>query len=297
MLLTPVALFTYNRPEHTRRVLSSLEQCSQLEACRIYIFCDAARTPAHQSAVEASRSVVRDFAPRIGAQVIERDKNLGLARSIVEGVTSLIREYGRIIVLEDDLILSPDFLDYMLQGLDRFQDNKQVYQISGYIFPISPTPLKDTFFLPLITTWGWATWERAWQVFDWNPPQALERIADEQTRKRFDLDDSYPYADMLKQRLAGQNDSWGILWWYAVFNADGLVLYPKKSLVRNEGFDGTGTHSGGNRAFAQSIYTDVSRGHRPVPLNFPSSIEVDPVIWANVKAFLRNQQKQVQGID
>jgi len=260
----------------------------------VYIFCDAARTVAHQPDVNASRKVVGDIAPSLRAQVLEHDENLGLARSIVAGVTSLIQEYGRIIVLEDDLILSVDFIDYMLQALDKYQDEAQVYQISGFSFPISSPPPRDTFFLKLTTTWGWATWDRAWRIFDWNPPHALEHIANPQIQKRFDLDDSYPYTTMLRQRLAGQNDSWGILWWYAVFNSNGVVLFPRKSLVRNDGFDGTGTHSGFSWVLSRSIYTDVRQVHIAKPLSFPSSIETNPADWANLKDFLRSQKRQLR---
>src|SRR5690349_8784695 len=122
MISTPIALFTYNRPEHTKRALLSLAQCSRLHECSLHIFCDGPRLAQHQPAVMASRRIVNDFALRFQTQVVERAENLGLARSIVSGVTSLVREYGRIIVLEDDLVLNPDFVDYMLQALDRYQD-------------------------------------------------------------------------------------------------------------------------------------------------------------------------------
>jgi hypothetical protein len=294
MSATPIALFTYNRPEHTQRILSSLMQCSRFDECTVHIFCDGAKTPAHQAAVNASRIVVRDFASHRDAHVIERNENLGLARSIVEGVTSLVHTYGRVIVLEDDLILSPDFLNYMLQSLDRFQDEPRVYQIAGYSFPIPNTPQSDTFFLPLTTTWGWATWDRAWKAFDWNPPKLVEHLRNPDFRAKFDLDNSYPYTKMLEQRLVGQNDSWGILWWYAVFSRDGLVLYPKLSLIRNDGFDGTGTHSGRSRTLSKSLYTDISKAQIASLLQFPLSIEADATVWTGVKNFLLNQQKQLR---
>ncbi|MBK8021792.1 MAG: hemolysin activation protein [Chloroflexi bacterium] len=273
-------------------MLMSVAQCKRLDECTIYIYCDAAKVPTHQSAVDESRKVVAEFSAQLGAQIIRRDVNLGLARSIVDGVTSLVQRYERVIVLEDDLIVSPDFLDYMLQSLDHFRDASQVYQISGFCFPIQPRPTDDTFFLPLATTWGWATWARAWQAFDWDPPQVLNDLSDPSIRSRFDLDDSYPYTRMLQDRLGGRNDSWGILWWYAIFKAGGLVLYPRESLVRNDGFDGSGIHSGNDKSVAQSLSKEVASVSISTPLTFPATIQINSDVWSSMKMFLRHQQEQ-----
>ena len=234
---TPVAIFAYNRPDHIQSALSSLANCSRRSDCHLVIYCDGSKTPAQEAGVAATRDVVREWALRLDAEVIERGENLGLARSIVSGVTEQCQKYGRIIVVEDDLIVSSNFLYYMLQALDRYQDNAKVYQISGFMYPISHPTSPDAFFLPLSTTWGWATWERAWQIFNWDAGKALDQLNDPKMSLRFDLDGSYPYTAMLRQREEAHNDSWGILWYYAVFQASGLVLHPRQSLVWNGGFD------------------------------------------------------------
>ena len=239
---TPIALFTYNRPNHTQKVLESLSYCRRLDECSLYIFCDGPKNNEQLKNVNASRQVVESFAGPLQAKIIFRDENLGLAHSIVSGVTELCGKYGRVIVIEDDLELSPSFIDFMLQALDRYQDDELVYQISGFMYPIKTPDMPDVFFLPVTTTWGWATWDRAWKKFDWNATGYQKLLSDKKIRSAFDLDDSYPYSNMLKQRLIGKNDSWGILWWYAVFSVQGLVLYPGRTLVYNNGFDGTGTH-------------------------------------------------------
>jgi hypothetical protein len=219
--------------------------------------------------------------------VIEREENQGLARSIVTGVTELCAACGRAIILEDDLVLSPVFLDYMLQALDRYAGEPNVYQVSGYMFPISHAPKPETSFLPLTTTWGWATWQRAWQAFSWDVPSAREHLADPDFRRRFDLDDSYPYSTMLEQRLADQNDSWGILWWYTVFNRRGLVLYPRLSLVQNLGFDGSGVHCGtSNQDVSQAVVPD----RLLPPFTFPDAVEMDEEVFERVKAYMRALQ-------
>lgn len=284
MTTNPIAIFTYNRPNHTDRLLDSLARNARLEACNLFIFCDGPRKPDHIAGVEASRRVVRQWAGRLGAQVIERAENLGLARSIAGGVSDLCAQYGRVIVLEDDMVLSPDFLNYMLQGLDRYQDDPAVYQISGHMFPVAHPARPATFFLPLTTTLGWATWDRAWQVFSWEPPGVLDHLGDADFRRLFDLDGCYPYSAMLEQRLAGLNDSWAILWWYTVFTLGGLVLYPRVSLVQNLGFDGTGVHSGTSSV---SRSASMSPGRLPDLLDFPSTVETNEAAFNRVKAYLR----------
>jgi len=285
---TPIALFTYDRPDHTRRVLDSLARCARLDECRLYVFCDGPKEAAQAAGVAAVRQVVREWSTRLGAAVFEREVNIGLARSVVTGVTELCKEYGEVIVIEDDLELHPDFLDYMLQALDKYRHEQAVYQISGYMFPLKHPRQPDAFFLPLTTTWGWATWQRAWQIFDWNGANTPELLADPQTRRRFDLDGTYPYATMLESTLAGENDSWGILWWWSVFNARGLVLHPRRSFVWNGGFDGTGTHLGGESM--QEDRNFFSQERLPRPLTLPDEAVLDEPAFARLKNFLARAQ-------
>jgi hypothetical protein len=284
---TPIALFAYNRPKHLQAALQALADCQRLDECHLVIFCDGAKTPQDIAKIEAARRVAEEWAARLGGEVITRNENLGLARSIVTGVTSLCEQFGRVIVLEDDLVVAPGFLCFMLEALDRYRDNSRVYQISGYIFPIPDAPEADAVFLPLTTTWGWATWERAWRVFDWNATGALEQLSDSRLRSRFDLEGAYPFSAMLEQRLGRQLDSWGILWWWAVFKWGGVVLYPPHSLVRNIGFDGSGIHhrNAPNSPFARKI--------SPIPyrmsFNWPERVETDSNVFDQVVRFLRAQ--------
>ncbi len=282
--MTPIAVFTYNRPEHTQRALRALAACRRLSECRVHVYCDGAKTPPQAAAVDASRRVVRDWAAQHAALVVERPQNLGLARSIAGGVSELCAQYGRVIVVEDDLVVSPDFIDYMVQALDRYAEAEQVYQISGYMFPVEHPLVPDAFFLPLTTTWGWATWQRAWQHFDWNAPGARQQLADREFRRRFDLDDSYPYAAMLEQRLAGQTDSWGILWWYTVFTTGALVLHPRQSLVWNGGFDGSGTHCADDAM--ESAPETVACPRLWTSLKWPGEVAVDAGALARILVHL-----------
>ncbi len=287
--MIPVAVFTYNRPDHAKSVLESLSSCERLDECGVYIFCDGPKTGGRELDVATSRDVVHALAPKLNARIIKRPTNLGLARSIVTGVTELCEEYGRVIVLEDDHIVSPDFLDYMIQALNRYQNTENVYQVSGYMFDVDHPDTPDAFFLPLTTTWGWATWDRAWGIFDWHASGSRERLADLNQRRIFDLDDSYPYYEMLQRKLLNRNDSWGILWWWAVFNVGGLVLHPRKSLVWQGGLDGSGTHSG-HADLSQDARERFLQPRLSHSLKFPESVVSDEDAFARIKVFLRGQQ-------
>jgi len=286
---TPVAFFSYHRAEHAGRALDSLARCHRLDECRVYLYCDGAKGDGDRAAVAKSRQVVREWGAKFQAVMIERPVNLGLSQSIIAGVTELCRQYGRVIVVEDDLVLSPYFIDYMLQALERYQEVLEVYQISGYMFPVECSAATDALFLPLTTTWGWATWDRAWRSFDWKAAGAREQLTDSKARDRFDLGGSYPYSKMLEDRLAGKNDSWGILWWWTVFQANGVVLYPRESLVVNEGFDGSGVHCGLRNDVGGRSRVMVPAAPRK-PIIFPARIMAEEAVLMEIRDRLRVQQ-------
>jgi hypothetical protein len=230
-----------------------------------------------------------EWANQYGAEVLERDENLGLAQSIVSGVSELCEKYSRAIVIEDDLILSPRFLDFMIRALDAYENEANVYQVSGYMFPLEHPPLPSAFFLPLVTTWGWATWRRAWNPVDWTAAGASEMLRDPKRLKAFDLDNSYPYSKMLSDRLTGQNDSWGILFWWTVFKCGGLVLHPSQSLVLNRGFDSSGTHCG-DQSWSAEEQLSVGNNEPVVPFQLPDRVEIDESAFNRIKHFLKKEQ-------
>ncbi len=237
----PIALFLYRRPDHARRTLEAVLRCPELATSPLYIYCDGPRTSDAAADVARTRNVAHELAPS-HAQFIERDQNRGLARSIIAGTTELTSKYGRVIVVEDDLEVAPSFLQFMNAGLDRYAGDDNVMAISGYQFPLDPALLAESCFLSFPSSWGWATWQRAWQHFDVHARGYAELQLDKSMRRRFDLDGSYPYYAMLERQQRGKVDSWAIRWHLSVFMRQGLVLYPGQTLVRNTGFDGSGTH-------------------------------------------------------
>lgn len=239
----PIALFVYNRPEHARRTVSSLLENSLAQSSDLFIFCDGPKTPEAIETVEQTRAFVRGVTGFSSVTLVEREHNFGLANSIIDGVTRLCQERGQVIVLEDDLLLSPHFLRYMNDGLDCYADKPQVASIHGYTYPVD-SALPETFFLRGADCWGWATWARAWQVFEPDAAKLLRQLQESGQALDFDLGGAAGYISMLNEYLAGKNNSWAVRWHASAYLRGMLTLYPGHSLVRNIGVDGSGTHSG-----------------------------------------------------
>lgn len=238
----PIALFVYKRPEHVRRTITSLKACLGYADSPIYVFADGPKAEAEIQAVQATRAAVRELlGPR--AVVLEQDQNRGLANSVIMGVTELCERHGRVLVVEDDLVLAPSFLQFLNEGLERYGDEPRAMQVSGHMFDVPSLVVRhEALFLPIISSWGWATWMRAWKLFDPSATGWRERLSDEAEAKRFNLGGRYDYFGMLKRQMGGEIDSWAIRWYYTVFAHDGLVLFPPRTLVTNIGLDGSGTH-------------------------------------------------------
>ncbi|MDJ1184821.1 sugar phosphate nucleotidyltransferase [Roseofilum casamattae] len=244
MDLAPIAFFAYKRPEHALRALSSLAECDLARESKLYIFCDGIKVPGDRDRVMAAREVVKSQQWCGEVEILEREENIGLAKSIISGVTKLSDKYGKVIVLEDDLLVHPKFLQYMNHALEKYQDRERVMQISGHMFPADFPCETDSFFLPSVTTWGWGTWQRAWKYLDPKLTGYDRLKKSRELRYQFDLNNSYYYYELLEDLIAGKIDAWGIVWYLSVFMQDGLTLFPKYSFIDNIGWDGSGTHCG-----------------------------------------------------
>ena len=164
-MASPIALFVYSRPEHTRRTVESLLNNNLASESDLIVFSDAARTPQKREAVDEVRTYLTTVKGFRSVTVHHRPHNFGLAKSIIEGVTEVLQQYERVIVLEDDLVTSPFFLTYMNQALERFANDNRVVSIHGYVYPVRGA-LPEAFFLPGADCWGWATWRRGWACFN-----------------------------------------------------------------------------------------------------------------------------------
>lgn len=237
----PIALFVYNRPEHARRTIDALAGNTLAQRSDLVIYSDGPKDAADGGKVAQVRKLVASVRGFRTVRSIEAAVNQGLAASIIAGVTAMTKEWGRVVIVEDDLVTSPHFLQFMNDGLDCYEDEERVSSISGYMFPHGAT-LPETFFLPGTSCWGWATWRRAWSLFEPDGQKLLSEISRRKLARQFDYDGTYPYTDMLREQVAGMNQSWAIRWRASTFLAGKLQLYPSTSLVINVGTDGSGTH-------------------------------------------------------
>jgi hypothetical protein len=273
--LAPVVLFAYARAEHLRRTVTSLRANPQAAQTDVYIFCDAAKRPEHQVQVDRVRAFASSVDGFRSVTLSLAERNAGLARSVIEGVTDVLTRHGRAIVLEDDLELSPHFLHYMNDGLQRYEHDERVASIHGYIYPVEE-PLPETFFLQGADCWGWATWSRAWSGFETDGRVLLAELRARALCHHFDFDGQYPYTDMLVDQIAGRNDSWAIRWHASCYLKGLLTLYPGRSLVENIGNDSSGTHCATTDAMSGAAST-TSIAVNPIAVE-PSAVARTAVI-------------------
>ena len=243
-MTAPIALFVYNRPAHARQAVETLRLNSLAGSSALHVFSDGPRAPEAAAKVREVRDYLKSVDGFAKVTVYERDRNFGLAASVIDGVSRLCEAAGRVIVVEDDLLVAPHFLEYMNTALDLYRNAAEVMQVSGYMFPVDMGAATDSFFLPFTTSWGWGTWARAWQAFDPLMRGFDALSADRRLRDAFNLHGAYDYYGMLRRQQRGEVDSWAIRWYLSVFMHKGLTLCPAKTLVQNTGFDGSGTHCG-----------------------------------------------------
>lgn len=244
----PVALFVYNRPHHTQLTVEALLANPLASSSELFVFSDAPRSEADRAAVDQVRSYVRSISGFKKISLVEQPENLGLAGSIISGVTGIVARFGKIIVLEDDLVTSPFFLQYMNEALEIYSDDERVISIHGYVYPLQDS-VPELFFIRGADCWAWATWKRGWDIFQPDGAILLRELRNQKLTRRFNFDNSYPYIKMLEAQVLGKNSSWAIRWNASAFLAGKLTLYPGRSLARNAGFDNSGTHCGSDDRF------------------------------------------------
>ena len=259
MSYAPILLFVYNRPEHTRRCIESLLRNPLVSESNLFIYADGAKDCMQQEAVNEVRSYIRTLQGFKQITLIERSENWGLARNIIDGVTSQVNRYGKVIVLEDDLVVAPYFLTFMNEALEIYKDEPKVGHIQACDFTQDPS-LPDTFLIKWTGSWGWATWDRAWKHFNPNGQELLHELESRKLTHTFDFNGKYGFTRMLRRQIEGKNNSWAIRWNASLFLKDILSLNVGRSLVQNEGFDGSGTNCGGGRLYASHLYLN----HLPV---------------------------------
>lgn len=243
MNLAPIILFVYNRPKHTKETLEALKKNFLADQSVLYVFSDAAKNDNDFKSVQTVREYIKRVNGFKEVFITEREKNLGLANSIISGVTEIIHKYGRAIVLEDDIVTSPYFLKFMNEALEFYKDDKRIYSISGYNFPIKiPESYKHQVYIsPRPSSWGWATWKDRWENAEWKPESIFDIKNKKAVRNLMDKAGK-DLAPMLLKSIEGKISSWAVKWAFTHLKNDSYCLYTIKSLVNNIGTDKSGTN-------------------------------------------------------
>ena len=264
---SPIAVFLYNRADKSYSCLKSLSQNRGFNDSPLYIFIDGPKSYKDKNQIEAVKKVVTDFEFKNLKKVQASNSNKGLANSIFQGVEEILNLYDTVIVIEDDLILSPLFLNFMNKCLKKYNTN-DIYQVSGYIWGGSLKNTNRPFLIPNVNSWGWATWKSKWINFQ------LGKINNEnlndfdnKTIYDFNLKNSYNYFKILKKHIRGKVDSWAIQWYYFVFINKGYTIYPPTSLLVNNGMDGSGTHT------LSSKFND--KLDKEIKISYPKNLSFD----------------------
>lgn len=242
MMSSPIAIFAFNRPVHLQRTLEALAGNDMALESPLTIFCDGPRNSEEEEKTNAVRAVARATRGFASVRVIEREENMGLAPSIIAGVTAMLAENERVIVVEDDLVSSPYFLRYINEGLDMYAKNQKVASIHGWCFPNTLNNIPETFFMRGADCLGWGTWRRAWDIFEENASTLLQQLEEKKLNHAFNLDGAYDYIGMLKNVRDGRVSSWAVRWLASAYLAGMYTLYPGRSLIHHAGSDGSGTN-------------------------------------------------------
>ena len=251
--LAPILLFVYNRPQHVQQLVTSLLANAEASQSTLYVYADGAKGESDKAAVEEVRGLIHNISGFASVNIVEREENRRLARNVIDGVSTVVKKHGRVIVLEDDLVVAPYFLRFMNEALETYKDEPKVGHIQACDYTQDPT-LPDTFLIKWTGSWGWATWERAWQLFNPDGATLLRELETRKLTKTFDFNGKYGYTRMLRRQVEGLNNSWAIRWNASLFLHDVLSLNVGKALVQNNGFDGTGTNCGGGGLYASNLW-------------------------------------------
>lgn len=253
---SPIAIFCYNRPQHLRRTVNALLLNPLAAGSPLFVFSDGPKTPLDAAKVAEVREYLRSVTGFKEITVIAAEKNKGLSQSVIDGVGELVNRYGKIIVLEDDMLTAPFFLDYMNEALDKYASEEKVISIHGYSYPVRR--LERPFFLGGADCWGWATWKRGWDLFESDGQKLLTQLREQKRLRRFNFNGTYPYEKMLLKQIRGENSSWAIRWYASALLQNKFTLYPGYSLVKNIGNDDSGTHSK-----ATDLFHPLMAQHKP----------------------------------
>lgn len=281
MKLSPIILFVYNRPWHLAQTVNSLANNFLAKESELFIFSDGPKDKNEMPKIRDVRSYLQTISGFKKIVIKEREKNLGLAKSVILGVSEVIKKYKRVIVLEDDLVSTPNFLKFMNQTLDFYEDDKRIFSVAGYNYPIEipknyPYPVYLSY---RCTSWGWGTWFDRWQKVDWQVKDFDDFSKSDCARGEFNKGGE-DLTTLLDYQMKGFIDSWAIRFCYAHYKNKAYCLHPTVSKIKNIGLEGSGTHRVVRKI---NIVLDDGRNEN----RLPEQIEPDKKLLQNFSAYFR----------
>ena len=284
MNLSPIVLFVYNRPDHTRQTIEALQKNELAKESELFIYSDEAKNDDARKSVDEVRKYIEKVDGFKKVTIIKREKNWGLANSIIDGVTKIVNEYGKIIVLEDDLVTSPYFLKFMNEALEFYERDDKVWHVSGWNYPIDTNDLDDVFLWRLMNCWGWATWANRWEYYEKDVNKLIASFTKRDIEK-FNLDEVENVWGQVLANKKNKINTWAVFWYATIFKHSGLCLNPSKTFVINIGHDGSGVHCGDNDAYK----------HNELCLNksfkFINDTQENIIALERIKSFYKSQKK------
>ncbi len=281
MNLAPIILFVYNRPNHTYLTIEALKNNYYANQSELIVYSDGAKDQSKQPFVKSVRDYLNTVSGFKSIKVISSQENKGLANSIISGVTEVIDKYGKVIVLEDDLVSSPYMLLYMNRCLEFYQNYQSVFSVSAYNHPPNLMPFPEDYEYDVYCSlrnlsWGWASWSDRWKKADWQVKDFQNFIQSKSRTQAFNCGGE-DMTDMLRDQILGKIDSWAICWSYAHFQNHAVSICPVKSYINNIGLDGSGTHCDNTKRFGNDLSLPVKN------LSLPETIYVDERIMESFR--------------
>ncbi len=269
--LAPIILFVYKRPTHTKQTIEYLRRNSLAKQSDLFIFSEFPKKSEFEKEVEQVRQYIKTIDGFKSVTIVERPVFMGLAQSVIKGVSSVFEKYDRVIVLEDDILTAPFFLEYMNEGLDKYENDNRIFSVTGFIYPPNLMKIykeydKDVCLLPRASSWGWATWKNRWEKADWEVRDFKEFNASSDLQKQYDKT-GYDKSRMLINQMNKKVDSWAIRWDYTHYKHNAFGVFPVKSLINNIGLDESGTHTKKLHSYSNTIVT--------IKPQFPSDLMPD----------------------
>jgi len=289
MSYAPIVLFIYNRPDHTKQTLEALAANTLARDSDLFIYADGPKenaAPEQLEKIRQTRELARSQNWCKNVTVIESEKNKGLAASIILGVTETANKYGKVIVLEDDIVTGKYFLEFMNTALDKYENEKKVWHIAGWRDPVKKAKEGGAYFYPTMDCWGWATWADRWQYFK-KDVAFYQSVFTDEMKFHFNIEGSEPGMwSQIDDNSSGKINTWAIFWYATLFLKNGLCLAPTKSLVKNIGFDNSGVHCGQNSS------EDIKHNLDFEIKYFPKSVVIDVAEYKkNIKFFKKIRRK------